>query len=408
MKKLFVLFVTTFGSTDIQRNRGPNENCIDYSFWQACSTICNEHFIDCITNCESDQDQSQCVSQCNRESVTCESACPCGEKCPFGCTGCGNDICFQKYGAIFVMNSDIFGVDPDGKNAWLLDRDAYEIDGLNFELGAGTDLFAACATSFKGNMFLFGGVTVNNQVSKIDGCALRNVGELPFILEKGSCQARLDDQVMLCFSGHESSDDYRDKDGPGTKTCWQFDEVDGEYKYTNQIPDTEFGHKHNPMAMYDENPLAIGSCWGLEVEMFDRIERKWLRLDDFPNPGGYGNEVFDTISLEDRVYTFGGYWKNGTFGDHVYQFKDYKWSLVANMIKPRGASVALRFDREVFIIGGYPNAEFYPVETEKWLLNENDDLIIGTYKFTGTPIDLLVYPLVFLVPADFCLSSSVN
>ena len=67
------------------------------------------------------------------------------------------------------------------------------------------------------------------------------------------------------------------------------------------------------MAMYDSNPLgvafkfilaaqhfnselriwkfisAIGSCWGLEVEMFDRNERKWLRLDDFPNPG----ESFD-------------------------------------------------------------------------------------------------------------------
>ena len=46
-------------------------------------------------------------------------------------------------------------------------------------------------------------------MSKIEGCALRNVGELPFVLEKGACQARLDDQVMLCFSGHESSDDYR-------------------------------------------------------------------------------------------------------------------------------------------------------------------------------------------------------
>ena len=57
-----------------------------------------------------------------------------------------------------------------------------------------------------------------------------------------------------------------------------------QYNY-NEIPDSEFSHKHNPMAMYDENPLAIGSCWGLEVEMFDRIERKWLRLDDFPNPG---------------------------------------------------------------------------------------------------------------------------
>ena len=109
--------------------------------------------------------------------------------------------------------------------------------------------------------------------------------------------------------------------------------------------------------------------------MFDRNERKWLRLDDFPNPGesfdishnyksflgGYGNEVFDTISLEDRVYTFGGYWKNGTFGDHVYQFKNFEWSMVGNMIRPRGASAAVRFDREIFILGGYPNAEFYPV-----------------------------------------------
>ena len=66
------------------------------------------------------------------------------------------------------------------------------------------------------------------KVSKIEDCALKPVAELPFILEKGACQARLDDQVMLCFSGHESSDDNKDKDGPGTKACWQFDEVDGQ------------------------------------------------------------------------------------------------------------------------------------------------------------------------------------
>ena len=91
---------------------------------------------------------------------------------------------------------DLLSVDPDGKNAWLLDgKNAWEIDGLKFELGSGlggfahfitkrfaaqlmlkntvlspyletgTDLFAACATSFKGNMYLFGGVTVNKQVT---------------------------------------------------------------------------------------------------------------------------------------------------------------------------------------------------------------------------------------------------
>ena len=55
--------------------------------------------------------------------------------------------------------------------------------------------------------------------------------------------------------------------------------------HNNEIPQTVYEHQHNPMANYDENPLAIGSCWGLEVEMFDKNDRKWIRLDDFPNPG---------------------------------------------------------------------------------------------------------------------------
>ena len=38
------------------------------------------------------------------------------------------------------MNMDLLGVDPDGKNAWLLDgKNAWEIDGLKFELGSGWD-----------------------------------------------------------------------------------------------------------------------------------------------------------------------------------------------------------------------------------------------------------------------------
>ena len=76
--------------------------------------------------------------------------------------------------------------------------------------------------------------------------------------------------------------------------------------------------------------------------------------------GGYGHEIFDTVSLDDRVYTFGGYWKNGTYGDHVYQFKDYQWSFAGKMLGKRGASFAIRFDREIFVIGGYPFKELEP------------------------------------------------
>ena len=65
-------------------------------------------------------------------------------------------------------------------------------------------------------------------MSIIEDCTLKNVATLPFVLQKGACQARLYDQVMLCFSGHENTDDTKDERYPGEKICWQFDEVDGQ------------------------------------------------------------------------------------------------------------------------------------------------------------------------------------
>ena len=45
----------------------------------------------------------------------------------------------MNYSALFVLNMDLVGVN-DGKNAWLLDRNGWEIDGLDFELGLGNIL----------------------------------------------------------------------------------------------------------------------------------------------------------------------------------------------------------------------------------------------------------------------------
>merc|ERR1712168_464001 len=97
------------------------------------------------------------------------------------------------------------------------DRNAEIVDGLDFKLGEGTDLVASCATSFKGNMYIFGGYYINDQVSIINNCALEKVATMPFPLQKGACQARLDDQVLLCFSDHESDDDQSYEDNPGNK-----------------------------------------------------------------------------------------------------------------------------------------------------------------------------------------------
>ena len=69
------------------------------------------------------------------------------------------------------------------------------------------------------------------------------------------------------------------------KDCWRFDEKDGDFVYQKELTQSQFGHEHNQMAMYHGNPLAIGSCWGLEVEMLDRHDEEWKRMADFPNPG---------------------------------------------------------------------------------------------------------------------------
>ena len=68
--------------------------------------------------------------------------------------------------------------------------------------------------------------------------------------------------------------------------------------------------------------------------------------------GGYGNEVFDTVSLNDRVYTFGGYWKNNTNSETVFMFKDNTWSNVGDMMIRRRGAGAMRYYNQIYVIGG--------------------------------------------------------
>ena len=155
----------------------------------------------------------------------------------------------------------------------LLDLEGNQIDGFEFNQGFRTELFGSCSTAFKGSMYVFGGFVQRRQVSRVQNCGLEHVDELPFNFINAACQARLQNQVLLCFSD----------DAP--KDCWRFDERDGEFVYQKELTQSQFGHEHNQMAMYHGNPLAIGSCWGLEVEMLDRHDEEWKRMADFPNPG---------------------------------------------------------------------------------------------------------------------------
>ena len=109
-----------------------------------------------------------------------------------------------------------------GPIAKLFEWNGFENLDLKFNFGSATDLKVflsfhsdptrhevispqfkgSCSTSFNGEMLIFGGQQEPRQVSKIRGCGLERVSTLPFDFD-GACQARIRNQILLCFSAYE-------------------------------------------------------------------------------------------------------------------------------------------------------------------------------------------------------------
>ena len=51
---------------------------------------------------------------------------------------------------------------------------------IDFALGADTEVYLSCTTVYNGETLIFGGAKEYNQFSKVEGCGLRRIGELPF------------------------------------------------------------------------------------------------------------------------------------------------------------------------------------------------------------------------------------
>ena len=85
--------------------------------------------------------------------------------------------------------------DDSGKD----DRD------VNFVIDDDVEVYQSCSLTWRGEHFVFGGWNKRNQIAKIVGCELKNVGELPFEHRYGGCANMADNRVYLCFS-YTSSD----------------------------------------------------------------------------------------------------------------------------------------------------------------------------------------------------------
>ena len=82
-------------------------------------------------------------------------------------------------------------------------------------------------------MFLFGGISQQHQISKVENCRLTSIGELNFSMKYGACTNVGDELVFICF--HDTDDSSTDK------KCWKASEPLASFQ---AAPDSSHPHRN--------------------------------------------------------------------------------------------------------------------------------------------------------------------
>lgn len=77
-------------------------------------------------------------------------------------------------------------------------------ESIAFEFSERTEIEESCSVVWQGVMYIFGGMHLKRQVSKMEGCSLKRISSLDFDLNGGTCTAMpTSNQIALCFSSDE-------------------------------------------------------------------------------------------------------------------------------------------------------------------------------------------------------------
>lgn len=85
----------------------------------------------------------------------------------------------------------------------------------NFLFQSGTGAYGSCSALINGAMMIFGGDTLPyvNQISVVESCQLRRIGNLPMDFYLGACTTIQNnagnDETLLCFDGYGPKDCHR-------------------------------------------------------------------------------------------------------------------------------------------------------------------------------------------------------
>ena len=163
--------------------------------------------------------------------------CPCQSGCPTGCP-CEEYVCPTTTTSAISTTSitttttttassqsaDVLILNTYNRNnvPIITNASGREDSDFNFSFGKDTEVYFNCGLTWRGEFYIFGGSSKKNQISKIQNCQLKSVGQLAFSHHRGGCANVADNVIYLCFN--DDSSDWK-KCRMASSPLGQFSEV---------------------------------------------------------------------------------------------------------------------------------------------------------------------------------------
>ena len=109
---------------------------------------------------------------------------------------------------------------------------------IKFTYGDETEAHGSCSIVWQTKMYMFGGYKYSKQISVVDKCQLKRVGDLLFYMFYGACAQRDNNQVLICFENFQNSET--------GKNCHS---STGPLKKFTKLPDSNFDHLNSRIAV---------------------------------------------------------------------------------------------------------------------------------------------------------------
>ena len=118
---------------------------------------------------------------------------------------------------------------------------------MSFEIERGVQAFKSCGVQFKGEFYIYGGrYGDKSQIAKVDDCALKRIGTLPFTHWYGACAAT-STQLFLCFDWNANGRDCHVSNDPTEwfSTNLISESIELHYRTRIAANEGELVHKEN-------------------------------------------------------------------------------------------------------------------------------------------------------------------